>query len=121
MKILADENIPRSTVEALREFGHEVLDLRGSEREGSTDGLLWQIAQDEERLLVTTDKGFSGHRGEPHFGILIVRLKQPNRQKIHDRVMRAMSEFAADQWPSLLVVMRDEAFGIWRAPENQES
>ena len=121
MKILVDENIPLSTVEVLRESGHEVLDLRGGEREGSPDEVLWQIAQDEKWLLVTTDKGFSSHRGETHFGILIVRLKQPNRQKIHDRVVRAMSEFAPDQWPNLLVVMRDETFGIWRASENHES
>ena len=57
MKILVDENIPRITVEALRQLGHDVKDLRGTSEEGSDDTYLWQIALNESRLLVTTDKG----------------------------------------------------------------
>jgi len=45
---------------------------------------------------------------------LIVRLKQPNRQKIHERVLRAISDFTPSEWPDLLVTMRDESFSIWR-------
>jgi predicted nuclease of predicted toxin-antitoxin system len=115
MKILVDENIPLSTVTALQHAGHEVLDLRGTEREGSPDGVLWHIAQAEKRLLVTTDKGFAGRRAEKHSGILIVRLKQPSGRKIHDRVMLAMQQFAAEEWPNLLVIMRDQARSLWRA------
>jgi len=54
-------------------------------------------------LLVLTTQ----HREELHHGILIVRLKQPNRHKIHERVMQAMALFAAEEWCDLLVVMRD--------------
>jgi predicted nuclease of predicted toxin-antitoxin system len=32
MKILVDENIPRMTVDRLRELGHEVRDVRGTPR-----------------------------------------------------------------------------------------
>ena len=77
LKILVDENIPLSTVKVLRELKHEVLDLRGTEREGSPDEILWQIAQSEARVLIATDKGFAHHRTESHYGVLIVRLKQP--------------------------------------------
>ena len=45
---------------------------------GMTDDALWEIAQQEGRLLITTDKGFTQHREEFHHSILIVRLKQPN-------------------------------------------
>jgi hypothetical protein len=34
MRILADENIPRATVEALQAFGHHVKDLRGTPDQG---------------------------------------------------------------------------------------
>jgi predicted nuclease of predicted toxin-antitoxin system len=87
MKIFVDENIPLMTVQALREMGHDVLDIRGTPNEGMTNEALWEMIQREGRTLITTDKGFTQHRDEPHHGILIVRLRQPNRWKIHQRVM----------------------------------
>ena len=58
MQILVDENIPRRTVVRLRELGHDVLDIRGTLREGMKDELLWELAQKEERLLISTDRRF---------------------------------------------------------------
>ncbi len=66
-------------------------------------------------MLVTTDKGFSDHRDEKHYGILIVRLRQPNEQRIHSRIMSALQEFTERDWPGLLVVMRDAVQSIHRA------
>lgn len=89
MKILVDENIPKMTVEGLRALGHDLKDIRGTSECGLPDPDLWQIAVAESRLLVTTDKGFSSYRTSAHHGILIVRLRQPNRHKINNAVMQA--------------------------------
>jgi len=43
------------------------------------DDELWPFAQTEQRLFITTDKGFSEHRDEKHCGILVVRLRQAQR------------------------------------------
>ncbi|MCK5014979.1 MAG: DUF5615 family PIN-like protein, partial [Candidatus Omnitrophica bacterium] len=94
--------------------GHDVRDIRGTAQMGMTDDALWEIAQQEGRLLITTDKGFTQHREELHHGILIVRLKQPNRHKIHERVMQAMALFAAEEWCDSLVVMWDVMKSVWR-------
>ena len=83
MRILVDENIPKISVLELRMTGHDVLDIRGTERQGMFDDELWPFAQTERRMLITTAKGFSEHRDEQHCGILIVRLRQPNEQRIH--------------------------------------
>ena len=96
MKIFVDENIPLMTVQALREDGHDVLDIRGTPDEGMDDETIWKTIQREGRLLITTDKGFAQHRNSSHFGILIVRLRQPNRQKIHQRIMNAIAQFKAE-------------------------
>lgn len=114
MKIFVDENIPSMTAEYLREKGHDVLDIRGTQKEGMADDILWKLLQQEKRLLITTDKGFIQHRNEPHHGILIIRLRQPNRHKIHQRVIHAMSQFSEKEWPGLLVVMRDVVQSIWK-------
>jgi predicted nuclease of predicted toxin-antitoxin system len=115
MKICVDENIPLITVLELQKLGHDVLDIRGTENRGISDDLLWEKVQKEERLLITTDKGFVHHRRESHFGILTVRLRQPNEQKIHRRVMSGLQQFAEDDWQGLIVVMRDVVQSIWRA------
>lgn len=115
MRILVDENIPNITVDELRAMGHDVLDIRGTPRQGIFDDELWPLAQTERRTLVTTDKGFSAHRDEQHCGLLVVRLRQPNQQRIHARIMAAFRQFAEQDWPGLLVVMRDTVQSVHRA------
>ncbi|MFQ5713356.1 MAG: DUF5615 family PIN-like protein [Candidatus Scalinduaceae bacterium] len=114
MNIFVDENIPLITVQALQDMGHDVLDIRGTEYEGTPDDTLWKKIQKERRLLITTDKGFTQNRNKSHHGILIVCLKQPNRHKIHQRVMQAIDQFKAEELPGLLVVMKDKVQSISR-------
>ncbi len=114
MKILVDENIPNMTVKALRQIGHDVLDIRGTAREGADDEILWDIAQEEWRLLITTDKGFAQRRYLSHPGILIIRLRKPNRLKIHARVMQAIDQVPVEEWNGLVLVMRDFVQSDWR-------
>jgi len=116
MNICVDENIPFVTVEELRNLGHDVLDIRGTADQGMSDEKLWARTQAERRLLITTDKGFVQGRDEAHSGILVVRLRQPNEQKIHHRVIQAMNQFSEQEWPGLLVVMRDAVQSTWRKP-----
>ena len=115
MKILVDENIPATTVAGLRKQGHDVSDIRGTSDQGMTDADLWQKAMREKRLLITTDKGFAEHRDERHYGLLIIRLKQPSRAKIHQRVFQALKHHSANQWPGLMVVMRDTFQSTWKS------
>ncbi|MDZ7305275.1 MAG: DUF5615 family PIN-like protein [candidate division KSB1 bacterium] len=118
MKIMLDENIPLITVETLRKLGHDVLDIRGTPQEGMPDSNLLVMSQSEARLLITTDKGFSKHRHEPHHGIHIIRLKKPNRVKIHQRGMQAMNQFGENKWRGLLVVMQDVVQAVWKSKQK---
>ena len=115
MKIAVDEHIPLMTVQALREMGHEVRDIRGTPDEGMQDDELWSMVQRQRCLFITADRGFTQYRTERHHGVLIVRLRQPNRHKIHHRVMQGVTQFAETDWPGLLVVMRDTVQSSWRA------
>ena len=115
MRILVDENIPRMTVERLRELGHDVKDIRGTAAAGLSDAGLWDVALKEHRLLITTDKGFTEYRAASHPGILIVRLRQPNRLKIHQSVMLGIERFGDVDWLGLLVVIRDATMSTSRA------
>jgi hypothetical protein len=65
------------------------------------------LALAESRVLITTDKGFTEHRSEPHHGVLVVRLRQPNRQRIHHAIIYIVGRFPEAEWTNLLVVVRD--------------
>ena len=120
MKIFVDENIPLMTVAELLELSHDVMDIRGTENEGMTDEEIWKLIQREGRLLITTDKGFVQKRHEIHSGILIIRLKQPNRLKIHNKVMKAINCFREDEWSGLTVVMQDIFHSVWKARKKRQ-
>lgn len=116
MKIFADENIPNLTVRTLRQMGHDVADIRYTPAQGMEDENIWRMVREEKRLLITTDKGFSQYRDESHSGILIVRLKQPNRLKIHQRILQAIAARPSEkEWHGIMVVMRDFVQSIYRS------
>ena len=114
MRICVDENIPLVTVNELEARGHDVLDIRGTAHQGISDDLLWRMAQDQGRLFITTDKGFVEHRNESHHGLIVVRLRQPNEMKIHERVMYAFENIETEQWSGVTIVMKDAVQSVWR-------
>ncbi len=114
MRILVDENIPRQTVISLREISHDVLDIRGTPREGMSDESLWELAQIEKRLLISTDRRFLRYWNVSHNGALVVLLKQPRLRTIHEKIMGTLEQFTEEKWQGLLVVVRDTFRSIRR-------
>ena len=113
-----DENIPILTVEELRQMGHDVMDIRGTDKEGLNDKGIWQIVEKQKRMLITTDKGFANYRDEPHHGIIIVRLRQPNRKKIHLCILQTFTAYKESEWKGLMVIVRDTVQSIWHSKEE---
>jgi predicted nuclease of predicted toxin-antitoxin system len=116
VKVLVDENIPRRTVNWLIERGHDVKDVRRTPQEGLDDAELWELAQREKRLLITTDRGFLIYRNNSHRGVLVVLLSQPARLRIHRKIMKVFEQFAPEEWLGLPVRARDNLQSIsrWR-------
>jgi len=106
------------TAKALFEAGHNVIDIRGSEKEGLKDPLLWKMTLKKNALLITTDKRFSVYREEDHYGILMILLKRPNKLKIHEKIMHTVHHFKPDEWPGLLVTIKDTVFSLWEKDSN---
>ena len=114
MRILVDENIPLMTVDELRALGHDVADIRRTKLQGISDEELWDIVLKEKRLLITTDMGFTQNRGQKHQGMLIVRLKQPNRWKIHQKALKGIRLYTEKEWPLRTVIMQDLLHTSWK-------
>ncbi len=56
-RILANENVPEETVEALRYLGHDVIWMR-TYAPGTADEIVLAQAQEENRIVMTFDKDF---------------------------------------------------------------
>ena len=77
MKFLLDANMPRSTAELLREFGHEVEDTRDVLPQGAEDSSVAAYARSGLQILVTRDFDFSDIRNYPphdYSGIIVLEL-----------------------------------------------
>lgn len=90
MRLLADENLHGGIIQWLRHQGHDVLWATETLR-GSADDTLLQIAQQQERLLLTADLDF----GELVYreqlishGVILLRLEdcpiQERLARLHD-------------------------------------
>lgn len=99
MKICVDENIPNVTVQELRNLGHDVLDIRGTVDQGMDDDILWAKVQAEQRLLISTDKGFVWHRDESHWGILVVVCGNPMSRGYTSEYFRRCTAFQSRNGP----------------------
>jgi predicted nuclease of predicted toxin-antitoxin system len=90
MKILADENVEREIIEALRGAGFDVLSVRESYT-GIPDDEVLQVAEKENAVILTNDKDF----GELIFryslksrGVILLRLSSlSSAEKINKTII----------------------------------
>jgi predicted nuclease of predicted toxin-antitoxin system len=97
MRVLANENIPRTLLRELRDRGHDVLSAKESMR-GEDDPAILARAQTEARLVVTQDKDF----GELAFrfglpassGVILFRLSGSDPEADTRRMMEVIESRA---------------------------
>ena len=82
MRLKVDEDLPRAAVELVRSRSYDARTVREQAMGGFKDAPLWAAIQQEERFLITGDKGFGDVRSHPpgtHAGVLVLR---PNEDGI---------------------------------------
>lgn len=117
MRIKLDENLPFDLVSILTSLGHDVHTVIQEGIKGSQDTKVWQLAQAEARFLLTQDLDFSDIRRflpGSHFGILLVRLRNPTRRALVRRVEWLFREEDVLTWRNCLVVATDHKVRIRR-------
>ena len=94
MQLLANENMPRLTVEALRAAGHDVVWAR-TDMAGSGDEEILSRAQTDGRILLTPDKDFGDlafHAGLPATcGIILIRLAKLSLDATVNRTVQVIA------------------------------
>lgn len=113
MKLLLDENIGRSTAEALSRRGHDVSWV-GEDFTGIQDAAVMAQAEHEGRILVTKDKDFGElvfKSGHAHNGVILLRLTD-ERPGNTLRVLHDVLHHLARRKPPFFVVASDSKFRI---------
>jgi predicted nuclease of predicted toxin-antitoxin system len=95
MRLLADENLPKPTVHALRQDGHDVLWARTDCR-SKPDSFLLDLAESEGRILLTLDKDFwqiALQRQQPlqKAGVVLFRVHPAVPDAVTSLVRRALA------------------------------
>ena len=119
MKIKLDENIPVSLVSTLRRMGHDVVTVHDEGLGGQEDDIVWEACQQEGRFFVTQDLDFSDidkFRPGRHWGLLLVRLRDPGRNAVANKVAEVFQLEAVDTWDGCFVVLTDRKLRVRRPP-----
>ena len=98
MKVLIDVSAGQVVAETVRALGHDVRAVRDVDpRMADVDILAWAVR--ESRLVVTMDKDFGElvyRSGEPHAGVLLLRLEAMRTTERVQIVTDIFSNHAAD-------------------------
>ena len=118
MNIKLDENLPHQLVQVLTELGHDVDTVPGERLAGRDDDVVWSAAQAAGRFLVTQDLDFSDVRKYApgtHHGLLLVRLPQPGRSALAERVSSLFHTEAVETWNGCIVSATSRKVRVTRA------
>ena len=118
MKIKLDENLPRRLVDVLAALGHDVDTVPEEQIAGRDDGVVWHASQSNGRFLITQDLDFSDARKYvpgTHHGLLLVRLAQPGREALFERVSALFAFEDVESWKGALVSATERKVRVKRA------
>ncbi|MEW6777565.1 MAG: DUF5615 family PIN-like protein, partial [Bdellovibrionota bacterium] len=76
-RFLVDEDLPRGLARALRDAGHEAVDVRDVDLDGKPDEEIFVYAQSHALTVITADTDFSDisqFEGKSHSGVVLIRL-----------------------------------------------
>jgi predicted nuclease of predicted toxin-antitoxin system len=117
MKIKPHENLPVDVAPDLAKLGHDVHSPHDEGLLGREDTAIWQAAQNEQRFLITQDLDFSDvRRFAPgtHQGLLLIRLREPKRRALIERVLTLSREQPVNEWTGCFVVATDRKVRVRR-------
>ena len=106
MKFLADEGVDGQIVSRLREDGHDVLYV-AENIAGTTDEEILELANRDERILMTRDKDFGElvyREKRAHSGIILNRLYELSSGRKAEIVSKVIQDFGEELIGSFTII-----------------
>lgn len=108
-KFVIDEDVSRSTGKVLKDHGYEVKDIRDYGLRGAEDEEVYQSAQNNQAVVVTSDMDFGNILRFPigsHFGIVILRFpNEVSTKEINRQLVKSIKALTDDDFKGNLVII----------------
>jgi predicted nuclease of predicted toxin-antitoxin system len=119
MKVLADMGISLSTVQTLRETGHDAAHLREQGLQRLSDVLILDKARQEGRVVLTCDLDFgdllaAGLYHSP--SVILFRLRDQAPSSVTPKLLAVLSERCQELQAGAIVVVEDARYRLRRLP-----
>lgn len=118
MRFLTDEDVYPSIVQALRDLGHDVFDIKEEKLTGIPDADVYDLAKSQNRILVSMDKDFTNILLYPlgdHAGIIVAKLYRMKMDETAQKFLDAFAKLAEDDVKDNLVIIDKNKTRIRRA------
>lgn len=107
LKFLADENIAKSLVSALRKNGYDVKDIKEENLFGISDREVIDKAKADDRVILTHDKDFGNLLNFPlqsHPGVVLIRYRNQSPSYVIPRLVPLLGTLKNKMKDSLTIV-----------------
>ncbi len=124
MKILADQDIYRLTVEKLKQWGHDVITAKELGLQKFADEDLLTAARKTNRLLITRDKDFGALiflKNQESIGVILLRMGPKTIDKVHNELQRLFQEQQEEILKNSFCVVEAKRYRIRRLGEKKRS
>ena len=115
MIFLFDESFPKTARPFIESLGHTVFDFREEGIKGSADEVVMSLAIELSAIILTTDRDFFhtlGRLYDDHNGVIVVALRQPNRNAIIERISWFFKNIPLESLKGRVVQLRDRTWLI---------
>ena len=108
MRLLADQDIYKATLNQLKEWGHDIVSAKELGMQGAKDEDLLRKAKLEKRLLITRDKDFGTLvflNKELSTGVIFLKITPVTIMEVHQEIHRLFKEHKEEALKSLFCVV----------------
>ncbi len=122
MRLKLDENLPADLADEFTQRGHDVDTVLDEHLGGRTDPVVVRAASDENRMVITLDRGVGDIRSFPpgsHAGVVVLRPVSQDPASILKLMSRLLTAHDVAAFSRCVVVVEPDRVRV-RRPEGLE-
>lgn len=120
MRLKVDENLPRDLADELTRRGHDVDTVLDEQLGGRKDPVVVQAATDDERTIITLDRGVGDIRSFPpgsHAGVVVLRPVSQDPVSILTLVDRLLDAHELEEFSRCVAIVEPQRVRV-RRPDD---
>lgn len=122
MRLKLDENLPHDLTDALIRRGHDVDTVLDEQLGGRKDPIVVQAATEDDRMVITLDRGVGDIRSFPpgsHAGVVVLRPASQDPVSILELVDRLLDVHGLDDFGRCVVIVEPQRVRV-RRPDDPD-